>query len=201
MFVFFNIKNIFMTIVYWIKLLKNFFNYKNYDVISASIEYNISDNKERSLQHIFWKKEMKYWSLFSNNYWVDITSYFRPKLYENLIKKMPSNIDDYTLYVKYFYNGKKYKYISRNKTTYDWPPTYSSTIKFSLPIFSSYILNENGERIKNVTKKVKKCAGPKNDFHNQKIKARDISGCEFDSLEITDIVKNRKVIKYEEFIN
>lgn len=186
-----------MTLIYWWKSLTQ---YKNNDIVAASLEYNLKDTNTKSSKHIFWKKEMKYWSQFSTNYWVDVTNYYKPKIYENLINKMPTNIENFILNIKYFYNGKIYTFISRNNNKYTWPPPRSNSIKFTLPIQSAFILDENGKVIKDVTNKIKKCIGPQNNFYNQKIKACDVTTIEFDTLVIKDIIQNEKKYKYDEFL-
>lgn len=197
---FFNIKKLIINFIYFFTLVKNFFNFRNYDIIQASIEYNLKDIQARTPKHIFWKKEKRFWTSYSNNYWVDITNYFRPNIYENLIKKIPTNVENFTLYVKYFYNGKNFNYISRNQKNYTWPPK-TSIGGFSLPIKSAVIYDEDGNEIKDVSKKVRKCAGPKNNFHNQQIKASDLFTYVFRTLKITDIVGVTKTFNYDDFIN
>lgn len=191
--IFLIIKKFIMTVICWLQI-------KNYDISSTSIEYNLTDTKPKITKHNFWKNEMKYWTPYSKNYWVNITNYYKPKIYEYLIKKMPTNVDDFILKVKYYYNGKIYNFISRNQTYYSWPPKPQKSMSFSLPIQSAFILDENGDTIKDITKKVKKCAGPQNNFHNQKIKARDVSTRVFDTLVIKDIIHNEKKFKYDQFL-
>ena len=196
--------NLFFNLIYLFTICKNFFfQYKNYDVVSASLEYKLFNSKRcRRIDSTFWENEITFWSAYSTNYWVDITRFFKPQIYENLIiEKMPSNVDRFILKVKYFYNGKIYTFISRNNDKYIWPPPSSQqSINFSLPILFASIFDKNGNKIKNITNKVKKCAGPKNNFHNQKIKASDISYYKFKTLQINDILNNTKTYKYGDFI-
>lgn len=186
-----------MTLIYWWSLFKKMFEYQNNEIIEASLEYTIS--KKRAItRNFFWKNEMKYWSKYSDNYWVDVKKYYTPFLFYNLIKKSPKNVSEFILRIKYYYNGKFYKYITRNMT-YEWPPN-KATMSFTLPIQGAYILDKEGNKVQDVSNKIKKYAGPKHNFHNQKIKVSDIFDYEFDKLEIVDLARTSKVYYFNDFI-
>jgi hypothetical protein len=198
----FNIKKICMTIFYWWNLFISFFKPVNNEIEKVFMEYTLSNHDTRTGKNKFWNQEMKYWSKHSNEYWTDITYYYKPEIFEKLVKKMPSNIENYILQIKYYSNNKLYKFITRNPTNYDWPPKQQQGMKFVMPIDKAYILDTLGNQLTVVTDKVKKCAGPKFNFHNQKIKVKDIFDYEHaSSCQIQFIDGTSKMYKFDDYLN
>ncbi|MDA9846888.1 hypothetical protein N9C10_03035 [Flavobacteriaceae bacterium] len=189
-----------MTLFYWWSIFINFFKPKNNKIVSASLEYTLSDHDATKNKNKFWQKEMRYWSKHSNEYLTDITCYYTPQLFKSLVEKRPKNIENYIVRIKYYFNDKLYKFITRNPVDYDWPPS-SSGMKFVMPISKAYILDTLGNQLKVVTDKVKKCAGPKFNFHNQKIKVSDIFDYEHAFCQIEYIDGTSKIYKFDDYLN
>lgn len=195
----FNIKKFCINVCYWWSIFINFFKSDNHEIQKVSLEYNLSDIGVET-NNTFWGKEMSYWTKHSHEYWVDITSYYKPDIFENIIKKIPKNIENYILRVKYNFNGKIYTFITRNPTEYVWPPE-KPELKFAIPIDKAFILDKFTNQVANVTKKVKKCAGPKFNFHNQKIKVSDIFDYEHAMCQIQFIDGTSKLYKFDDYLN
>jgi len=197
----FNIQKIYITIFYWWSLFINCFKPINNEIEQVSLEYTLSNQADTfTIKTKFWKQEMKYWSKHSNEYWTDITSYYKHDLFEKIIKHRPKNIENYILRIKYYFNGNKYTCITRNPTKYNWPPVEQG-MKFVMPIHKVYILDKLGNKISEVTKKVKKCAGPKFNFHNQKIKVRDMFDYEHALCQIIYIDGTSNMYKFDDYLN
>lgn len=198
----FNIKKICITFLYWWSVFLNFFKPSNNEIEKVSLEYTLSDHSVTApSKNIFWKNEMKYWTKHSNEYWSDITRYYNPESFKKLIKKMPLNIKNHILRIKYHYNDKVYTFVTHNPTKYEWPPPNHRGLTFAMPIDKAYILDKLGNEIALVTKKVKKCAGPKFNFHNQKIQVKDMFDYEHEKCKITYIDGTSKIYNFDEYLN
>ena len=55
-----------------------------------------------------------------------------------------------------------------------WPPPRKSGVVFNMPIVSAVLLDSDDKPVRDLLNKIKRYAGPRKDFHNEKVKIRDI---------------------------
>ena len=146
--------------VYWFKTL---FDFRDFDVKYRSVLYTIDDTETVPLSD-FWKDETKKWDGGQKECWSMIDSDI------NVYLTKPINVTDIIFYTKYFFNNKTYIRMSHNKPESEWPPT-RRTMQYTLPIrYARLVPSDTGTtKIKDITKKIKRYAGPNNDFHNTEI--------------------------------
>jgi hypothetical protein len=83
------------------------------------------------------------------------------------VKELPSKTCEI---VTYIYNSRKYTYVTYDDF-YDWPPPTSKE-----PVFAMAIKCVTGSDGTDYTDTVKRLAGPRGDYHGQRIKVGDIVG-------------------------
>jgi hypothetical protein len=152
------------------KLLSSiFFFYKyiitprDYSVISEEMEYTIDHDMGYMIEDDFWLEESKDWGDgILDEYYVNVTG----KQFRHTI--VPQNIKSIILRVKYYFNGKKYTAISND---INFKPGQDEDIEmhFSIPLSSAWIVDHDDKPIRDITEKVKRYSGPRNDFHGQKV--------------------------------
>jgi hypothetical protein len=156
------------------KLLSSiFFFYKyiitprDYSIISEELEYNLDHDMDYMIEDDFWMKESKDWEdEILENYYVNVTGkYFRHTV-------VPQNVTNTILRVKYYFNGKKYTAIS-NDTNFKPGENEESAMHFSIPLSSAWIVDHDDKPVRNITEKVKRYAGPRSDFHGQRVPLKD----------------------------
>jgi len=152
------------------KLLSSiFFFYKylttprDYSIISEEIEYDVDHDMSYMIEDDFWLKEGKDWEDgILDNYYVDATGKnFRHTL-------TPQNVKKLILRVRYYFNGKQYAAIS-NDINFKPGENEDNAMHFSIPLSSAWIVDHDDKPIRNITEKVKRYAGPRNDFHGQDV--------------------------------
>ncbi len=106
--------------------------------------------------------------------------------------KPPTETRDLTVDIEYYFNNKKYKYMTEDPN-YKWPPEQSRAtgMNFRLPIKSVFTLDEDDKPIEDVTDTYKEYSGPKGDtpFPMQKVFPFD------KKLKVTDIMGKSDVIR------
>lgn len=152
------------------KLLSTiFFFYKyittprDYSIISEELEYDIDHDMGYMVEDDFWMEESKDWEDgILDSYYVNVTG----KQFRQTI--VPQNVKNITLRVKYYFNGKKYTAISSD---INFKPGQSedTTMHFSIPLSSAWIVDHDDKPMRDITEKVKRYSGPRNDFHGQKV--------------------------------
>ena len=156
------------------KLLSSiFFFYKylttprDYSIISEEIEYDVEHDMSYMIEDDFWLKEGKDWEDgILDNYYVDATGKnFRHTL-------TPQNVKKLILRVRYYFNGKQYTAIS-NDINFKPGENEDNAMHFSIPLSSAWIVDHDDKPIRNITEKVKRYSGPRNDFHGQDVKLVD----------------------------
>lgn len=156
------------------KLLSSiFFLYKyiitprDYSIISEELEYKLDHDMDYMIEDDFWMKESKDWEdEILEDYYVNVTGKdFRHTL-------VPQNVMKTILRVKYYFNGKKYTAIS-NDTEFRPGENEESAMHFSIPLSSAWIVDHDDKPIRNITEKVKRYSGPRNDFHGQRVPLKD----------------------------
>ena len=106
--------------------------------------------------------------------------------------KPPKDSRDLTVDIEYYFNNKKYKYMTEDPE-YKWPPEQpkSEGMSFRLPIKSVFTLDEDDKPIEDVTDTYKEYSGPKGDmpFPAHKVFPFD------KKLKVTDIMGKSNVIR------
>ena len=156
-----------------IKLLSNvLYFYKkltiplDYTVISEELEYVIDYRVKYQVEDPFWEEESKDWDGTLNEFHLYATGKpFRHTL-------VPQNVKNLTLRVKYWYGGKIYKAISQD-INFKPGEDEEEGMSFSIPLSSAWIVDHDDKPQINITEKVKRYAGPRNDFHRECVPLKD----------------------------
>ena len=168
------------------KLLSTiFFFYKyittprDYSIISDEIEYTVDHDIGYMIEDDFWLHESKDWEDgILDDYYVHATGKnFRRTL-------IPQNVNNIILRVKYYFNGKPYTAIS-NDLNFKPGENEDNAMHFSIPLSSAWIVDHDDKPIRNITEKVKRYSGPRNDFHGQKVPLEHFLYYERDVLKDT----------------
>jgi hypothetical protein len=85
---------------------------------------------------------------------------------------IPQNVDNVILRIKYWYNGKIYKVITSDINFVPSEPK-SNDVRFSIPLSRAWLLDQDDKPVRDITEKVRRYAGPRNDFHGQDVKLVD----------------------------
>ena len=166
------------------KLLSTiFFFYKyittprDYSVVSEELEYTIDHDMSYMVEDDFWLKESKDWEDgILDEYYVDVTG----KQFRHTI--VPQNVKNIILRVKYYFNGKRYTAIS-NDINFKPGQNEDTAMHFSIPLSSAWIVDHDDKPMRDITEKVKRYSGPRNDFHGQKVPLKDFLFYEKDVLK------------------
>jgi len=166
------------------KLLSTiFFFYKyittprDYSVISEELEYTVDHDMSYMVEDDFWLKESKDWEDgILDEYYVDVTG----KQFRHTI--VPQNVKNIILRVKYYFNGKRYTAIS-NDINFKPGQNEDTAMHFSIPLSSAWIVDHDDKPMRDITEKVKRYSGPRNDFHGQKVPLKDFLFYEKDVLK------------------
>lgn len=153
-----------------IKLLSTlYFFYKqlitprDYSVISEELEYEIDHDIKYQIEDDFWLKESKDWEDgILDSYYVTVTG----KRFRNTI--VPQNVTHIILRVRYYFNGNEYTAIS-NDFNFKPGENEDTSMHFSIPLSSAWIVDQDDKPMRNITEKVKRYSGPRNDFHGQRV--------------------------------
>lgn len=156
-----------------VKLLSSiYFFYKyittprDYSIISEELEYKIDHDMGYMIEDDFWEQESSSWEDgVLDEYYTDVTN----KNFRNTI--IPENVKYTILRVKYYFNGKRYTAIS---TDINFKPgkDEDTSMHFSIPLSSAWIVDHDDKPMRDITEKVKRYAGPRNDFHGQSVPLR-----------------------------
>ena len=115
---------------------------------------------------------------------------------EDLLSTAPDYIDDIVVETTFWFRGQKKKYQSKRTC---WPPPecMMRSPSFTVPIKSAHLVTL--EETENVTRKIRKFAGPFGDFYGKKINPMDFFLTwepefinHFDFLEIVDVLGFKK---------
>ena len=166
------------------KLLSTiFFFYKyittprDYSIISEELEYDIDHDMGYMVEDDFWMEESKDWEDgILDEYYVDVTG----KQFRHTI--VPQNVKNIILRVKYYFNGKRYTAIS-DDINFKPGQNEDTAMHFSIPLSSAWIVDHDDKPMRDITEKVKRYSGPRNDFHGQKVPLKDFLFYEKDVLK------------------
>lgn len=139
---------------------------RDYTIISEELEYKVDYRMKYQVEDEFWEKESKDWDGILGEFHSIVTG----KSYKNTIP--PQNVKNLILRVKYWYDGRIYKSISRD---INFVPGKNETsgMNFSIPLSSAWIVDHDDKPQVDITEKVKRYAGPRNDFHGQEVPLKD----------------------------
>ena len=147
------------TLILW---YRNIMTPKDYSIISEELEYKIDYDLKYQLEDAFWREESKDWDGILEEYYVDVTGRnFRGTT-------IPQNVKYVILRVRYMFNGHEYTSIS-NDLNFLPGRDEDTAMHFSIPLSSAWIVDHDDKPMKNITEKVKRYSGPRNDFHGQKV--------------------------------
>lgn len=139
---------------------------RDYSIISEELEYMIDYRMKYQIEDDFWDEESKDWDGILNEFHTYVTG----KSFRHTI--VPQNVTSLILRVKYWYNGKVYKAIS---TDINFKPgsREDTRMHFSIPLSSAWIVDQDDKPQVDITEKVRRYAGPRNDFHGQSVALKD----------------------------
>jgi len=156
-----------------IKLLSNLYYYYNkfttpadYKIISEEIEYKINYDMKYLVEDDFWRRESKDWDGILEYYYVDATG----NNFRNTF--IPQNVENLILRIRYYFNGVVYTSVS-NDINFKPMPNEEQGMSFNIPLSSAWIVDHDDKPLQDITEKVKRYAGPRNDFHGQRVTLED----------------------------
>ena len=156
-----------------IKLLSNVLYYykrlttpRNYTIISEELEYKIDYRMKYHIEDEFWREESKDWDGILDEF----HGYVTERDFRNTI--VPQNVKNLILRVKYWYGGKVYKAVSRD-INFRPGENESNSMNFTIPLSSVWIVDHDDKPQVDITEKVKRYAGPRNDFHGQSVPLKE----------------------------
>lgn len=141
---------------------KNLVTPRDYHIISEQLEYKIDYDVKYQVEDTFWEEESKDWDGILEEFYVNVTGkHFR-------YTAIPQNVMYVILRVKYYFNGKVYTAIS---TDINFTPgkAEDAGVHFSIPLSNAWIVDHDDKPVRNITEKVKRYAGPRCDFHKEKV--------------------------------
>lgn len=139
---------------------------QDYLIISEELEYTIDYRKKYDIEDDFWREESMDWDGVMHEFYVLATG----KNFRHTI--IPQNVDNVILRIKYWYNGKIYKVITSDINFVPSEPK-SNDVRFSIPLSRAWLLDQDDKPVRDITEKVRRYAGPRNDFHGQDVKLVD----------------------------
>jgi hypothetical protein len=139
---------------------------RDYQIISEELEYTIDYRKKYDIEDDFWREESVDWDGVMHEFYVLATG----KNFRHTI--IPQNVDNVILRIKYWYNGKIYKVITSDINFVPSEPK-SNDVRFSIPLSRAWLLDQDDKPVRDITEKVRRYAGPRNDFHGQDVKLVD----------------------------
>jgi|SRR5210317_308869 len=156
-----------------IKLLSNVLYFykklttpRDYTIISEELEYKIDYRMKYQVEDSFWDEEKKDWDGILDEFYVCATG--RP--FRHTI--VPQNVKNLVLRIKYWYDGKIYKVITKD-INYVPGEEGNAPMSFTIPLSSVWIVDHDDKPQVNITEKVKRYAGPRNDFHGERVPLKD----------------------------
>tara|TARA_B110000285_G_scaffold221625_1_gene274836 strand:- start:928 stop:1527 length:600 start_codon:yes stop_codon:yes gene_type:complete len=151
------------TLIY---LYKKLTTPSDYSIISEEIEYTIDHDTKYKIEDDFWEHESKDWDGILDEYHCYVTN----KRFRNTI--IPQNVNNFILRVKYYYGGRVYKAITQDINFI--PGKYEQdNMIFSIPLRHVWIVDHDDKPQLDITEKVKRYAGPRNNFHDQDVPLQD----------------------------
>jgi len=171
-------------IIFIYDMYKKISSIRDYTIQKIEMEYQIDHEKEIDNLEGFWVNESKSWDDSLDEYYINLTNIN----FRNVA--VPSNVKRIIIRVKYWYNDKLYKYITR-EVDHTWPPKRREGMIFNMPIVSAHLIDDDGCEVQDVLQKVIRYKGPHGEFSgSEKIKITDMLYYDYHTLK-TDIPKIR----------
>jgi len=149
----------------------------DYKIIDQSIEYTINNNIIPEELSDFWEDEYYEWDGETETFYKNLNGI---DYNQSLV---PNNVTHIILRIKYWYNDKMYKYLV-NDLDHKWPPENVSGVIFNIPIVTAVLLDSDDKPVKDLLNKIKRYAGPRCNFHGQKVKISDMLYYDDETLEL-----------------
>lgn len=143
-------------------LYKKFTTYPDYHIISEELEYGIEHDIKYNIEDTFWLNESVDWEGDMDEFYVNVTG----KKFRHTA--IPQNVTYTILRVRYIYNGKEYTAVS-NDINFKPGEGEEEDMNFSIPLSSVWLADHDDKPVRDITEKVKRYVGPRNDFHRQKV--------------------------------
>ena len=171
--------NLLTNVIIWVHtVIKEVFSQPDYKIMDTSMEYFLDNEKAPIPEELdeFWKEEYDEWDGETESF-LKTLNYTE---YKNT--KIPDNVNKTIVRIKYWYNDILYKYLTYD-TEHIWPPERKNGVVFNIPIVSAVLLDSDDKPIKDILNKIKRYAGPRKDFHNEKVKISDMLYYDIDTLK------------------
>jgi hypothetical protein len=138
----------------------------DYSILSEELEYAIDYRMKYQIEDDFWAEESKDWDGTLDEFHTVVTG----KSFRHTI--VPQNVKKLVIRVKYWYGGKVYKALSHDINFRPGSNT-GGDMTFSIPLSSAWIVDHDDKPKINITEKVKRYAGPHNDFHGEDVPLKE----------------------------
>jgi len=169
--------NLLTNVIIWVyDTLKYITSRPDYKIADTSMEYFLDTTKTPTDLDEFWEEEREEWDGETESYFktLNFTEYKNTSVPENVTKTL--------VRIKYWYNDTMYKYLTCNMN-HEWPPERTQGIVFNVPIVLAQLLDSDDKPVKDLLNKIKRYAGPRGDFHNEKVKISDMLYYDMETLE------------------
>jgi hypothetical protein len=149
---------------------------KDYQILKEELEYTVDYDMKYIIEDQFWMKESKDWDGILECFYVNVTGLdFRNT-------SVPQNVGDIVLRIKYFYNGRVYSVIT-NDINFRPGENEDESMNFSIPLTGAWIVDHDDKPVINIIDKVKRYAGPRGDFHKEKVPLYDFLYYDYEYLK------------------
>jgi hypothetical protein len=149
---------------------------RDYEIYREDLEYYIDPTLKYDVDDVFWERESHHWSTLHALY-----SDVRGKGYHNT--DVPQCVTKLLVRIKYWYHGRKYTFVTED-INFTFPPeSEKGVMTFTMPITHAALLDHDDKPVRDVTTKIKRAAGPKSNFHGQRVAIRDVLFFDEDALK------------------
>lgn len=189
--------NLLSGVIIWVYgKYRNFLKIRDYSVSKVFLEYAVDLERKFEIDEAdsFWLEEQKYWGDEQDEFYIDVTH--RP--FQKT--EVPQNVTRMIFRVNYWYNNERHKYITYNPE-FTWPPEKRTTMTFTLPVVSAILVDEDDKPRRDVTRKIRRYAGPRGDFLGSEVKLcdllfydEDVLRKEYPKIQITNALGMRKTV-------
>jgi hypothetical protein len=140
---------------------------RDYEIYREDLEYYVDPTVKYDIDDPFWERESQEWKSLHALY-----SDVRGKKYRNT--DVPQCVTKLLVRIKYWYHGHKYTFLTED-INFTFPPEHKKgSMMFALPILRATLLDHDDKPVRDVTNKIARVAGPRYNFHDQRIAIRDV---------------------------
>ena len=141
-----------------------------------------------------WMRESKYWDTINGHYHWDVTSEYRQhnmSHIKEIMRMAPNEVTNVVLTVRYSYGTSTYKFVTADPY-FKWTPDLNAAdgMSFKFPITEAWVLDEHDRPIIDITRSLKKVAGPRSDFHNQDVKIQDVVKYDYPRIQVKNMLNS-----------